>query len=286
MVHLRLCLIVQFFFFLELFFELCVKYIQPCFWQGFPEAPETGQNCLVDVLFALASHRKYLSKRRINLSYFSLNNSLDESKRYMILKKAKVGKWCCIYIIELILFLCLVAQNLVVSWCCGWVQSPNDVIQKISKTQNNNFHTTNKGEPTMVSLTPRNSPKTALKCNTPGCQNWNFSQRGLIQTQPKEIGCFHLACEWQTFLLAHRRWVMFCGVPQWQWARRNVCCSQANFPFPCLPTLTCKCHLILSITPSLNFSSASLIFLENLILGSLFFPFWETLRAKFELKSF
>ena len=32
----------------------------------------------------------------------------------------------------------------------------------------------------------------------------------------------NLACEWHTFLLAHR------NVPQRRWARRNVCRSQAN----------------------------------------------------------
>ena len=272
-------------FFGAFFWTLCQIY-STLFLTGFSgssgDRPKLPCRCLVCSCF---SQKISFKKKNKSVVFFS-QQFLGWKQTLYDTEKSKVGKWCCIYIIELILFLCLVAQNLVVSWCCGWVQSPNDVIQKISKTQNNNFHTTNKGEPTMVSLTPRNSPKTALKCNTPGCQNWNFSQRGLIQTQPKEIGCFHLACEWQTFLLAHRRWVMFRGVPQWQWARRNVCCSQANFPFPCLPTLTCKCHLILSITPSLNFSSASLIFLENLILGSLFFPFWETLGAKFELKSF
>ena len=36
----------------------------------------------------------------------------------------------------------------VVSWCCGRVQSPNDVKQKNEKTQS---------EPTMVSATPTNS---------------------------------------------------------------------------------------------------------------------------------
>ena len=273
------------FFFGAFLWTLCQIY-STLFLTGFSGSsgdwPKLPCRCLVCSCF---SQKISFKKKNKSVVFFS-QQFLGWKQTLYDTEKSKSGKWCCIYIIELILFLCLVAQNLVVSWCCGWVQSPNDVIQKISKTQNNNFHTTNKGEPTMVSLTPRNSPKTALKCNTPGCQNWNFSQRGLIQTQPKEIGCFHLACEWQTFLLAHRRWVMFCGVPQWQWARRNVCCSQANFPFPCLPTLTCKCHLILSITPSLNFSSASLIFLENLILGSLFFPFWETLGAKFELKSF
>ena len=46
-----------------------------------------------------------------------------------------------------------------------------------------------------------------------------------------------VACERQTFLLAHRRWGTFReenrrsssrNVPQWRWARRNVCRSQAS----------------------------------------------------------
>ena len=46
------------------------------------------------------------------------------------------------------------------------------------------------------------------------------------------LGCLcrtdsSLACERQTFLLAHRRWGKF-RVPQRRWARRNVCRSHAN----------------------------------------------------------
>ena len=43
-----------------------------------------------------------------------------------------------------------------------------------------------------------------------------------------------VACERQTFLFTHRRWGTFHeeerprNVPQWRWARRNVCRSQAS----------------------------------------------------------
>ena len=51
---------------------------------------------------------------------------------------------------------------MVLSWCCGRVQSPNDAIQKKSNTKKNNtmIITTqqHKIEQTMVSSTPRNIP--------------------------------------------------------------------------------------------------------------------------------
>ena len=44
-----------------------------------------------------------------------------------------------------------------VSWCCGRLQSPNDLIQKIQKTLKNTHTTQHKRESTMVSLTPRDT---------------------------------------------------------------------------------------------------------------------------------
>ena len=43
---------------------------------------------------------------------------------------------------------------MVVSLCCGWVQSSNDVTQKIKKTLNETHKKKNNVHPTMVSVKP------------------------------------------------------------------------------------------------------------------------------------
>ena len=43
-----------------------------------------------------------------------------------------------------------------VSWCCGRIQSPNDVIQNNEKTLNTIATPQHATEPTIVSATPRN----------------------------------------------------------------------------------------------------------------------------------
>ena len=58
--------------------------------------------------------------------------------------------------LELTLCLSSVSNDLVVSWCCGLVQSaPNNVIQKIESTQKNKQ--TKKRESTFVFATSRNT---------------------------------------------------------------------------------------------------------------------------------
>ena len=55
--------------------------------------------------------------------------------------------------------------------------------------------------------------------------------RRLVGAKATKLVACVVACERQTFLLAHRRWEEFCSsrnVPQRGWARRNVCLSQAT----------------------------------------------------------